>query len=133
MTTQNSTIKILVVDDDIDFLTQMEIQLKAVEYQVLTAGSQAEAEELMRTESPDLAIIDLMMEHTDGGFALCYHIKKKNQATPVIIVTGVASETGLEFDSSTQEEKSWIKADVMLAKPVRFEQLHHEIMRLLQN
>ena len=72
---------------------------------------------------PDLAIVDLMMEYKDSGFALCYHIKKKDPSIPVILVTAVTSETGLEFDAATEEERSWVKADAMLAKPLRFEQL----------
>ena len=50
---------------------------------------------------------------------------------PVILVTGVAAETGLEFDSTTGEERSWIKADRVIAKPIRFEQLESEIARLV--
>jgi len=50
----------------------------------------------------------------------------------VIVVSGVESETGLEFDATTSEERSWIKADKFLAKPVRFEQLLGEIDRLLR-
>ena len=46
-------------------------------------------------------------------------------------VTGVASETGIDFDASTKEERSWIKADVVLDKPIRFEQLEREIHRLV--
>ena len=63
---------------------------------------------------------------------LSYHIKKKYPGLPVILVTGVAAETGLEFDSTTGEERSWIKADRVLAKPIRFEQLAAEIHRLSQ-
>lgn len=123
---------ILVVDDDIDFLTQMRINLQEAGFSVITAEGQSDAEEILKTTSPDLAIVDLMMENVDGGFSLSYHIKKKNPNIPVILVTAVASETGLEFDSKTDEERSWVKADVFLAKPVRFEQLLREINRLLK-
>jgi CheY-like chemotaxis protein len=131
MNTLNTTKTILVVDDDTDFLLQSEVQLKSAGYEVLTACGQKEAEEMLVHTQPDLAVIDLMMEHTDGGFALCYHIKKKYPATPVIIVTAVTSETGIEFDAHTDEEKSWIQADSFLAKPIRFEQLKQEVEKLL--
>jgi CheY-like chemotaxis protein len=123
---------ILVVDDDVDFLTQHKIYLESLGYSVVTAESQRQAEEILKTLRPDLAMVDLMMEHVDGGFALCYHIKKIDPAIPVILVTAVSSETGLEFDASTQEERSWVKADVMLAKPVRFDQLKRELERLMK-
>jgi len=123
---------ILLVDDDIDFLTQMRMQLEAAGYRVITAENESGAEAALTKDQPDMAIVDLMMDHTDGGFALCYHIKKIYPSTPVIIVTAVASETGLEFDTTTTEERSWIKADALLTKPIRFEQLQKEITRLVQ-
>jgi CheY-like chemotaxis protein len=128
--TQTQTKTILVADDDPDFLEQMALQLEAAGYQVLRAAGQRQAEEMLDDAKPDLAVVDLMMEHEDGGFALCYHIKRNRPGVPVIIVTAVASETGLEFDASTDEERGWVKADAMLAKPVRFEQLQREIVRL---
>ena len=123
---------VMLVDDDIDFLTQMEIQLKNAGYHVIKAEGQKPAEELLKSEKPDIAIIDLMMEHTDGGFALAYYIKRFDNSIPVIMVSGVNSETGLNFDASTEEEKSWVRADSFLAKPIRFEQLEKEMERLLK-
>jgi len=37
----------------------------------------------------------------------------------------------MKFDASTKEERSWIKADLFLSKPIRHEQLLREIKRLL--
>jgi hypothetical protein len=48
------------------------------------------------------------------------------------MVTAVAAETGLAFNVKTREEHRWIKADSLLEKPVRAEQLQREIKRLLQ-
>ena len=122
---------ILIVDDDVDFLDQLKMQLVSHRFQVLTAQTQKEAEHLLQQTVPDLAILDLMLEHFDGGFSLAYQIKKRHPQVPVIIVSGVTSETGIQFDSSTAEEKNWVKADTFLAKPIRFEQLLKEINRLL--
>jgi len=130
MNTKNKTI--LLVDDDIDFLIQTEAVLKASGFDVVKAESQQEAEELLKTLKPDLAILDLMMEHFDGGFALAYHVKKMNPATPVIICSAVANETGMSFDATTREERSWIKADLFLPKPIRHEQLLREINKLFE-
>jgi CheY-like chemotaxis protein len=123
---------ILVVDDDVDFLEQQQLQLAQAGYEVVTAQSRKEAQQVLAARKADLAIVDLMLEHADGGFALCHQIKRQSPATPVIIVTSVASQTGIDFDASTPEERSWLKADVTLAKPVRFEQLRREIERLLK-
>jgi DNA-binding response OmpR family regulator len=133
MSTAAGAKTIFVVDDDFDFASQQKIQLEKAGFNVVTADSQRRAEELLTQMRPDLAIVDLMMEYKDSGFALCYHIKKKDPTIPVILVTSVTSETGLEFDAATEEERSWVKADAMLAKPLRFEQLLGEIQQLLKD
>lgn len=131
MADNNKTI--LLVDDDADFLMQEEIALKASGFNILTADSKSQAEEIIAHTRPDLAIVDVMMEDTDAGFMLCYHIKKKDPTIPVIMVTSVTNETGLDFDAATDEEKSWVKADAFLAKPIRIEQLKAELKRLLKD
>lgn len=123
---------ILIVDDDPDLLLQLGLQLKAAGYGVLEADSQKAAEELLKTTKPDMAILDLMMEDKDGGFILSHHIKALDPSIPVIIVTAVTHETGIEFGVTSPEDREWIKADAILAKPVRFEQLNREIERLLK-
>ncbi len=127
-----NTKTVLVVDDDHDYLTQMQMRLEAAHYRVLTADSEKEAEELLAQTRPDLAVLDLMMENMDAGFVLCHRIKKMDPKIPVILVTAVSAETGLDFEAATPHEKSWMKADVLLTKPVRFEQLQREIDRLLK-
>lgn len=123
---------ILLVDDDQDFVFQLKAQFEAGGYDVLTAHDGKKAMEVVRSTRPDIAILDLMMEKADMGFTLCYHIKKLDASIPIIMVTSVTRETGHEFDASSREERSWIKADVLLDKPVRFEQLQREIARLLK-
>ena len=123
--------KILVVDDDIDLQTQLSLQLRAAGYDVLTADGFSTAKALMDESQPDLAILDLMLEETDGGIKLAFFLKKKCPSLPIIMVSAVTSRSGLEFDTITEAEKAWIKADAFLAKPVRFEQLQREMERLL--
>jgi len=122
----------LIVDDDPDFLMQQKLQLEHAGFEVLEADNRQKAKQIVDSNTFDVAVLDLMMEDLDAGFVLARDIKRKNPAIPVIMVTGVASETGMEFDAATQEERSWIKADALLAKPVRFEQLLREINRLLK-
>lgn len=122
---------IMVVDDDSDYRFQQKVQLEASGYTVVEADSAEQAMEELEKTRPDLALVDLMMEEMDAGFTLCYHIKKKYPDVPIILATAVTRETGLEFDAATSEERSWIKADVLLAKPIRFDQLRREIERLL--
>lgn len=124
---------VLVVDDDVDFLTQMRLQLEASDYDVLVAETAEAAREVLARKRPDIAVVDLMLEQPDAGFTLCYQIKREHPTLPVIMVTAVATATGLSFDAETDEERAWIKADSLLAKPVRFEQLQREMQRLLKD
>jgi len=122
--------KILLVDDDFDYITQQKIVLESEGYEVIVAENEKEAKEKIRTAQFDIAVLDLMMDDLDSGFVLSYEIKKKDPTIPVIIVTAVKSQTGFTFESITEFEKNWIKADLILAKPVRSEQLLKEIQKL---
>lgn len=123
--------KILVVDDDVDILDQVSMLLKAEGYEVISAGGETEAEEALLAAKPDLAVLDLMMEQMDSGFVLAHRIKKMYPSVPVIILTAVHAATGLDFKAQNPDERAWIKAEVLLDKPVRGEQLKSEIKRLL--
>jgi len=127
----NKAKNILVVDDDVDYLGQVSMILEAEGYKVHPAQGQNEAEEVLLTMIPDLAVIDLMMENTDSGFVLCHRIKKLFPETPVIMLTGVKASTGLDFTARSKEASSWTQADAIIDKPVRPEQLKTEVRRLL--
>lgn len=122
---------VLLVDDDEDFLFQQRVQLQDAGFEVITAHGQSQAEKVLAERRPDVAVVDVMMENPDAGFVLCHHIRKKLPSIPVVLVTSVNSETGMDFDMATEEDRDWIKADVLLSKPIRFEQLRGEIDRLL--
>lgn len=125
--------KALVVDDDPDFLEQTSLILTSLGFEVLSAESQKQAEELIEKTQYDLAVFDLMLENHDSGFILSYKSKKKNPDVPVIMVTAVTAETGISFDTDMPHgEKSWIKADVLLNKGIRPEQLEKEIKKLVK-
>ncbi|HRZ42386.1 MAG TPA: response regulator [Bacteroidales bacterium] len=125
-------IKILIADDDPDYLFQMKIMLQNAGFQVIAADSQAQAEEIIASVKPDLAILDLMMEKDDSGFILSYKIKKLYPRVPVILATAVSQETGISFGFDTEEDRSWIKADLYLEKGIRQDQLLMEIEKLLK-
>ena len=127
----SAKIRILLVDDDEDFLFQHRVQVENAGFEVVTATTRAQAEEAVASYTPDLAILDLMMEQHDDGFVLSHHLKRAFPGLPVIMVTAVTSETGLVFDPSSAAERAWVGADALLAKPIRFEQLRREIDRAL--
>lgn len=121
----------LLVDDDPDCLAQVKMHLEGLGFKVASAETQSEGEKLIDSQSFDIAVFDLMLENQDSGFILSYKVKKKSPSVPVIIITGVTSETGIHFDLAGDDSKAWIKADAILDKQIRFEQLNREIDRLM--
>lgn len=122
----------LVVDDDIDYLLQIKTQLENSGFNVLTAENFNEAQKILENTKPDIVLTDLMMDRYDEGFGLSNYVKKKYNDVPVILITNVTNELGMRFSLDTPEEQQWIKADAILNKPVRYEQLMKEINKLLK-
>ncbi len=88
--------KILLVDDEQDFLDVMSERIEARGMQVTTAESAVKALEQVESGSFDAIILDLMMPGMDGLETL-KAIKKKNPALQVILLTGHATvEKGIE-------------------------------------
>jgi CheY-like chemotaxis protein len=127
----NAKAKILVVDDDQDIKEQVALVLRGAGYEVLTAGSRDEAEELLLGGKPDLAVLDLMMESMDAGFVLAHRLNELYPGTPVILLTAVTASTGLSFDAASREALAWMKAGRVLDKPVRADQLKAEVRKML--
>ena len=123
---------ILIADDDIDYLTQMRFYVEHMGHKVITSNSQSEAEKILETTKPDLAIYDLMMEKHDSGFILSYKTKKLYPEVPIIIATNLTSDTGMIFNLKSDSEKKWIKADRYLEKGIRQDQLQKEVTALLK-
>lgn len=123
---------ILIVDDDPDYLFQLKMTVEKFGFDVVTSDSQRECEKVIETFKPDLAIFDLMLEKEDSGFILSYKMKKKYPDVPVIMATAATAETGISFDVSEDYQKSWIKADLILEKGIRSDQLEKEIKKLLK-
>jgi two-component system, OmpR family, response regulator len=124
--------RILIVDDDMDYLFQMKMKVEQMGFETVTAESQAEAEKIILEFKPDLCILDLMMESDDSGFVLSYKIKRRYPDVPIIIATAVTAETGMTFDIRAEESKRWINADLFLDKGIRNDQLQREIKKLLK-
>ena len=123
---------VLLIEDDVDYTEQMTIVLESFGFKVVAGDSQKAGEELMETITPDLIISDLMMENQDSGFILAHKAKAKFNNVPFIIATAVGAETGLLFNVDTEQDKSWLGADLILEKGIRTDQLHREINKLLK-
>ncbi len=122
---------VFVADDDPDILEQLRMILESMGLEVITSETQEKAEELIASRRPDLVIFDLMMENMDSGFILCHRMKQAYPDVPIIMVSAVAQDAGMRFDTKSSEMKNWIKADAFLDKQIRPEQIKAEVTRLL--
>ena len=83
--------KILVVDDEIDFLEMIRLRLEANNYQVITAMDGNEALEKFKTEKPVAVLLDILMPGMDGIDVL-KKIRKEDSRIPVFIITAFSNE-----------------------------------------
>ena len=116
---------ILFVDDDADFLAAQEAYFGSRGHTVHTAESSREALDLLETLTPDIVFLDLMMERYDSGFRLAYELRKREGLadTPMVMLSGVARETGERFDQEGQGLLAWSKLDRFVDKPATGKQL----------
>jgi len=87
--------KILLVDDDIDFVESTKIILESKPYEVIVAYEGDEALRKAREENPDLVLLDIIMPVKDG-FTAAEQFKKDPQLSkiPVIMLTSYSSRKG---------------------------------------
>ena len=88
--TRENKIKLLIVDDEIDFLEALGERLEMRDFLVRMVTSGTDAIELCGTEKFDLALIDLKMPGMDGQELLA-RIKAAHRFLEVIILTGHGS------------------------------------------
>ena len=132
--------KILVVDDDPDFLDSVRTMLENNSYQVAVAPGEDEALGAMEAENPDLLILDVMMSKSSSGFQLMWELKadERYRAIPILIVTGVDRRVRFDFArhasaaSRTPDEKAYLPVDGYIVKPVRTTELLRSVKRILE-
>lgn len=125
--------KILLVDDDPDFIEINKLVLEANGYETDTAKTSAEALAKVRANVYDMAIIDLMMEELDSGFTIAYGIRdnEKTRELPILMLTSAQEQTGFNFELS--KDQSWMKVDDFAAKPLRPAELLERVAKLLNS
>ena len=78
--------KILLVDDSDDFREAVNSRLSANGYEVVQASDGSEALESIKSQTPDLIILDIKMPKMDG-YTFIKNLKKEGKDIPVIILT----------------------------------------------
>jgi CheY-like chemotaxis protein len=133
--------KILIVDDDPDIVDSIKIVLEQEGYATASAASSEEGLEKVRSERPDLIVLDVMMPEGTEGFHFVWALRKDADATlrdlPIIMLTSV-HQTGPERfypeqTDGTYEPHEYLPVQAFLDKPVPLEKLIAEVKRLLDS
>jgi CheY-like chemotaxis protein len=126
--------KIMIVDDDPDYINVVKTILESEQYTVVTAGNKTEGMEKIRAEKPDLAILDVMMDAWQDGFEMSRQLKKDPHLRniPILMLTAVENRTSIDF-KSTAPDPVWLPVDSYMDKPVKPDVLLTEVKKLLSN
>ena len=88
--------KILVVDDEQDFLDFVKLRLESNGYTVITALDGEEALFVFKKERPDLVLLDILMPKFDG-FKVCQEIKKDPLSSHIPVLMLTAKDRALDI------------------------------------
>jgi CheY-like chemotaxis protein len=108
--------KILIVDDDPDFVIVSKMVLQAEGYQVMEANNGWQALEMVRKDQPDLIMLDVMMTSTLEGVSVSKQLEADPilRAIPVVMISSIATT---EYASEFPEER--VPIDAWLSKPIQ--------------
>ncbi len=79
--------KIILIDDEPDFLNNVKEYFNMYDYMCLMASNGEEAMALIESEKPLLMILDILMPNMDG-YTMLRELKKRNIDIPCIVMTG---------------------------------------------
>ena len=123
--------KIVIVDDNKDYLFATKTLLTRNGYEVMTAEDGKIGIELIRKEKPALILLDVMMETLFSGFEVCRQLKQDPdlKSIPVISISGMGDEINVQFNKDSDNE--YFSPDEFLEKPVDRDLLLRKIIGLL--
>ena len=118
--------RILVIDDETEWLRVLEVALQKAGHTVEQAANGMEGLDRARSGRPDLIIVDLRLPILDGH-TVCQMLKSDQayRQIPIIMLTA----------SREQEDQEWAArtgADLYITKPCHLRDLFEAIARLLQ-
>lgn len=121
--------KILVVDDDPDFVEVTRMVLEKAGHEVISAASGNEGLERVKRDQPDLVLLDVIMDTVLDGLSMSQrmHDAIELRHVPIVMVTSIAS-TDYAALFPTDE---YIHIDAFLSKPIAPDQLLRQVNRLL--
>jgi len=127
-----TTFKILLIDDDLDFLNATETILKSnSSYEVITATNGNIGLQMARDEKPDLILLDVIMPVEDG-FTAAKKLKSDHQLQdiPVVMLTSFSQRVG-ETNLAVRQGMD-LEAEDYIEKPASPQELLRRVEKLLQ-
>jgi CheY-like chemotaxis protein len=127
--------KILIIDDDPDFTLANQAILEAAGHEVLTAADGKEGLEKVKSEDPDLIILDIMMDSIYEGFSVTTTLRSTPEYMdyrdiPILMASAVKKITGERF--TIPPEAQVAEGDVFLDKPFTADVLLGNVKKLLE-
>lgn len=128
----NKRTKILIVDDDKDYVDAIKTILEIKNYEFGFACNREEAMHEIEKMKPDLIILDVMMEKLNTGFEICYKLKHdpEKKKIPVLVISAITAKTGFKFSPKIDGE--YFEADDYVEKPVKPDDLLERVEKLLK-
>jgi two-component system, OmpR family, alkaline phosphatase synthesis response regulator PhoP len=111
--------KVLVIDDDNEFVEAMTNVLDAKGYEVDSAPNGKVGIAKAKEQKPDIILLDVMMTTKSEGFDVARELSKdkKLKNVPIIMITGVRKEMSLPF--GFEPDETWLPVKGVLEKPVK--------------
>jgi CheY-like chemotaxis protein len=108
--------KVLVVDDDPDFVKVTSKVLERAGHEVVAAANGAKALQVMRQDTPDVVLLDIMMSYILDGLDVSRQMAEDPELKqiPVIMVTSLTGVKG----SGIFPTDEYVPVDEWLSKPV---------------
>ena len=130
--------KILIVDDDPDFVTTTRMILRTGGYEIAVATDARKGLETIKESQPDLVILDIMMESIFEGFSFLSTLRTapdyaEFKSTPVLMVSSVRNDTGSRFMFDDEEDMGEIpQPDDFMDKPLKPNALLGKVASLIR-
>ena len=126
--------RVLVVDDDADFVASISTLLESQGYCVSSARSGKEGLEKLRAESPDLIVLDVVMEDDSSGYGVNQAVKYSQgfecfRHVPILMVSSIPVAPATRF--SMAGEVDMVTPNSYLTKPVDITAFLEEVRALL--
>jgi CheY-like chemotaxis protein len=122
--------RILVVDDDPDFVEITRTILEANGYHVATAASGENALPAMRKDPPDLVLLDVMMSSVLDGLNLSHAMSADStlRKVPIIMISSIAESP----EAGMFPTDEYIPIDAWITKPVQPDDLLKKVAQFIK-